>query len=79
MRKIRLALVALAFTVAAPTVAATFVGGPFKSYGDCRSRLAWFANSQRWGEAEGWGHFARYAGYDLYCLKRDEDWFIAYD
>lgn len=79
MRKIRLALVALAITVATPAVAATIIGGPFKNYGDCKSRLSWFANSQRWGDIEGWGRMAAYAGYDLYCIKRGEDWFIAYD
>ncbi|MGV3555433.1 MAG: hypothetical protein ACO1OD_09270 [Croceibacterium sp.] len=79
MRKIYWTIAACAAAVATPAMAAVIIGGPFKNYGDCKSRLAWFANSQRWDDIEGWGRMAQYAGYDLYCIKRGEDWFIAYD
>jgi hypothetical protein len=79
MRKICLALAGSAIAVATPAMAATIIGGPFKNYGDCNSSLHWWANSQRKGDLDLWPVLSHYVGYDLYCLKRDGDWYIAYD
>jgi len=79
MRKICLALVGSAIAVATPAMATTIIGGGFKNYGDCNSALHWWANSERKGDLEGWNVLSHYVGYDLYCVKRGDNWYIAYD
>lgn len=78
MRKFTLGLAACALAVATPAMAETIVVGPFNNHGACASRLAWFANSQRWGDFEGWGKIRDYAGYDLYCSKYGDERYIVH-
>ena len=77
MRKIYLALAGCGLAMATPAVAETILPvGSFNNYGACVSKLAWFANSQRWGTLDGWGRIKDYAGQDLYCSKYGDKWYI---
>jgi len=79
MRKFSLSFTACALAVATPATAETVLPvGSFSNYGACVSRLAWFANSQRREDISGWGLIRNYAGYDLYCSKYGDKWYIVY-